>query len=69
MKKKDKPLAKLIPVRMEIGGMSHGKPSYRFVDGLQIRQPNGLLLFPYMRIREAKRYCKEQGWAYEEVSN
>ena len=58
------PTAVLNPVQVEVGSPAKG---YRWVNGFEIIQPNGLALYPYMRIREAKKFCKDQGWSYREA--
>lgn len=59
--------AKLVPVKMEVPRPSHGKPGYAWVDGFKVVTPEGSELQPYMRVNEAKRFCKDQGWSYEIV--
>lgn len=68
--------AKLVRERMEIGspvlktikGLGRFySPSYRWVDCFKVIDPHGRELQPWMRIREAYKYCKEQGWDYEVV--
>lgn len=53
--------AKLRRVMMEVGT---GKPGYKWVEGYEVTQPNGRALQPYMRKREAKKFCKAQGWSW-----
>jgi hypothetical protein len=50
--------ASLIPVSMEIASGQ----SYRWVDGFKVINPKGHELQPYMRKREARAFCKAQGW-------
>jgi len=59
----------LMPVQVEVirkGHKGSNKPcSYKWVEGYQVIQPNGLLVYPYMRKREARAYCRDQGWKIE----
>lgn len=59
--------ATLIPTQMEVGCTRHGKPSYRWVPALKVITPDGKEIQPYMRIREARAFCKAQGWQWVEA--
>ncbi len=62
------PIATLVRERMEVGSpvrRKHGmSPSYRWVDCFKVLDPQGREIQPWMRIREAYAYCKQQGWGY-----
>ncbi len=51
--------AKFEPARFEVGT---GGPGYRWVDGVYIITPDGKKLFPPMLKRDARAYCKREGW-------
>lgn len=64
--------AKLITSQMEIGSprktRSHGfQPSYRWVECYKVIDPQGREMQPYMRKREAVKFCKLNKWEYEIV--
>jgi hypothetical protein len=52
--------ATLVPTLME--GKAHGR-THQWVEGFMVVNPQGRELQPYMRKREARRFCKSQGWA------
>ncbi len=60
-------IAKLVPVQVEVVSNVRGKPRWRWVDGFKVVTPSGLEVLPHMRKREARRYCRENGWAVAEV--
>jgi hypothetical protein len=66
-----RPIARLIPRRLEVpaprapGPGRPGRPGYRWVDGYQVVTPEGEALFPYMTKADARRVCRENGWAME----
>lgn len=57
-----RPVAKLVPVRMEIGASRNGRPGYRWVEGYQLVTPEGDKLYPYFRKAEARKRCRDEGW-------
>ena len=67
------PAARLVPVRHEVpagrwtirGGRRVFVPSYRWVDGFQVVDPEGRALLPYLRRREARELCRRMGWRAE----
>lgn len=68
------PEATLVHVQMEVShsrlrpslllGRMWYQPGYRWVNGFKVIDPQGREIQPYMRIREAYAYCKEQGWSF-----
>ncbi len=56
------PIATLQRTQIEIPRPVRGRPSYVWVEGVYVIQPDGKTLFPPMRIREARKFCKAQGW-------
>lgn len=57
--------AKLVPVRIEVAALRHGKPIFLWVNGFKVITPSGAEIQPYMRSREAREFCRSHGWAIE----
>ena len=55
-------VAQLVPVLIEKPAFRHGKPSYVWRPGVKVVTPEGQEMQPYMGVREARAFCKQQGW-------
>ncbi len=57
-----KKVAQLVPVRIERPAFRNGKPSYIWRPGMKVITPEGAEIQPYMATREARAFCKAEGW-------
>lgn len=62
MTKATQPIAKLVPVRIEVAAPRRGRPGYRWADGFKVVTPAGHELQPWMTKREARKFCKDRRW-------
>lgn len=61
-KRSNRPVARLVSVKVKVCRNIRGKPRWEWVDGFQVITPSGLEIHPYMRKGAARAYCKAQGW-------
>lgn len=62
--KQPRPVATLVPVKIEVEQWRLGVCSYRWTEGRKIISPTGREIQPHMRLRDARAYCRRQGWDY-----
>ena len=65
----DQPVATFTRTQTEVPRVRHGRPSYVWVEAYAVTAPGGIgPMQPYFRPREARSFCKEQGWKLVEVT-
>jgi hypothetical protein len=62
MIRKSRPIAALVPVRIEVASPCRGRPGYRWADGFKVITPAGHEIQPWMTKREARAFCKARRW-------